>query len=131
MTGYYTTAFKTGVWPSITADKIFIWGRPHGVNDNAPDGLGRPDRYTWATDKLQAVLFSTGAGSLTITQGSSSTTTQVKAGVNKISLDLGTAQGVTAVLTRGGSQVFSFSAPISFGHSPSSYNFNANTASGP
>ncbi len=49
MTGYYAAAFKTGAWPRITADKIFIWGRPHGVNDNASDGLGKPQRYDWVT----------------------------------------------------------------------------------
>ncbi|KAG8908649.1 hypothetical protein FRB99_004937 [Tulasnella sp. 403] len=131
MTGYYAAAFKTGVKPTITADKIFIWGRPHGVDDGAPDGLGKPDRSSWTTDKLWVVLFSTGPGSLTVTQGPSSTTTGVKSGVNKISLPLGVAEGVTAVLTRDGQQVFSFSAPISFGNNPPSYNFNANVAAGP
>ncbi|KAG8895863.1 hypothetical protein FRB99_000309, partial [Tulasnella sp. 403] len=80
MTGYYATAFKTGQWPSITADKIFIWGRPHPRDANAPDGLGKPDKYTWTDDKLWVVLYSTGSGTLTVTQGSSSTTAQVQAG---------------------------------------------------
>ncbi|KIO26865.1 glycoside hydrolase family 71 protein, partial [Tulasnella calospora MUT 4182] len=132
MTGYYASAFKSGSWPSITSDKIFIYGRPHGVNDQASsDPLPRPDRYNWVTDKLWIVLFSTGSGSLTVTQGSSSSTTQVKAGVNKISMPLGVASSVTAVLTRGGEQVFDFTAPISFGHSPKTYNFNMNAAMGP
>ncbi|KAG8912905.1 hypothetical protein FRC00_003521, partial [Tulasnella sp. 408] len=132
MTGYYASAFKSGSWPSITSDKIFIYGRPHGVNDQASsDPLPRPDRSDWVTDKLWIVLFSTGSGSLTVTQGSSSSTTQVKAGVNKISMPLGVASSVTAVLTRYGEQVFEFTAPISFGHSPKTFNFNMNAAAGP
>ncbi|KAG9035646.1 hypothetical protein FS837_001855, partial [Tulasnella sp. UAMH 9824] len=132
MTGYYASAFKSGSWPSITSDKIFIHGRPHGVNDQASsDALPRPDRSDWVTDKLWIVLFSTGSGSLTVTQGSSSSTTEVKAGVNKISMPLGVASSVTAVLTRYGEQVFEFTAPISFGHSPKTFNFNMNAAAGP
>ncbi|KAG8986907.1 hypothetical protein FRB90_003702 [Tulasnella sp. 427] len=132
MTGYYASAFKSGEWPSITSDKIFIYGRPHGVNDQASgDSLSRPERFNWVSDRLWVVLFSTGSGSLTVTQGSSSSTTQVKAGVNKISIPLGVASSVTAILRRGGDQVFEFTAPISFGHSPKAYNFNVNAAVGP
>lgn len=132
MTGYYTSAFKTGSWPSITADKVFVWGRPHGKDDNASsDGVGKPQRFDWAEDNLQVVLFATSAGSLTVSQGSSSTTVSVKSGVNKVSIPFSPANGVSVILSRGGSQIFAFSPAIKFEHNPKTYNFNANVAAGP
>lgn len=133
MTGYWTSYFKTGVAPTITHDKIFVWGRPHGVNDNPTQGdsVGRPQNADWVTDKLWIVLFSTGSGSLTVTQGSSHQVHNVVHGVNKISQPLGVSKSVTAVLTRKGHQVFHWTTPIAFTHSPAHYNFNTHAASGP
>ncbi|KAG9003586.1 hypothetical protein FRB94_014547 [Tulasnella sp. JGI-2019a] len=133
MTGYWTSYFKTGKAPTIIHDKIFIWGRPHGVNDSPTQGdaAGRPQNADWVSDKLWIVLFSTGAGTLQVTQGSSSSTYQVVGGVNKLSMPLGVANDATAVLTRHGHQVFHFNALIAFSHSTPHYNFNTRVASGP
>ncbi|KAG9041126.1 hypothetical protein FS837_012717 [Tulasnella sp. UAMH 9824] len=133
MSAYYIQAYKTGVYPTIVQDKIYMWARPHGKSDSAPDpAAGRPNNADWTDDYLWIVLFSTGNGSLTVTQGSSQATWSVGPGVNKLKLASGvTSTGVTATLSRNSQQVFSYSAPITFTHSPATYNFNAFVFAGP
>lgn len=45
MTQYYTTAFKTGQYPEIQKDKIYMWSRPHSVNAQSPDPVPQPTNY--------------------------------------------------------------------------------------
>ena len=45
MTNYYATAYKTGNYPEITEDKLYMWARPHPKDANAPDGVGKPDNF--------------------------------------------------------------------------------------
>lgn len=45
MTSYYATAYKTGSYPQITEDKLYMWARPHTKDANAPDPVGKPDNY--------------------------------------------------------------------------------------
>ena len=45
MTSYYATAFKTGTYPAISKDQIFMWSRPHPANATAPDPVARPANY--------------------------------------------------------------------------------------
>ena len=45
MTKYYATAFKTGSYPNVTEDKLYLWARPHPKDANAPDAVGKPDNY--------------------------------------------------------------------------------------
>ncbi|KAG8892604.1 hypothetical protein FRC01_014070 [Tulasnella sp. 417] len=132
MSGYYIQKYKTGVAPTIIQDKIYMWARPHGRSDTCGDTLKTPDNADFTDDYLWIVLFSTGQGTLKVTQGSSSKEFTVTAGVNLLKLDSGeTSSGVTATLTRGTTQVFSYFAPITFTHSPTLYNFNAFVFSGP
>ncbi|KAG9003868.1 hypothetical protein FRB90_011102 [Tulasnella sp. 427] len=131
MSGYYIQMYKTGVAPTITQDKIYMWARPHGKSDSANDYIGRPNNADWTNDYVWIVLFATGPGTLTVTQGSSSGTFGVYAGVNKLQLASAVASSVTATLTRTSAQVFSYTAPISFTHTPATYNFNAYVFNGP
>lgn len=45
MTSYYATAFKTGAYPAITKDKIYMWSRTHPRDANAPDPVGKPANF--------------------------------------------------------------------------------------
>lgn len=133
LTGYYVNAFKTGVYPNIVTDKIFLWARPHGKDDSAPDPwCGRPNNAEWTDDYVWALLFATAPGTLELSQGPSRGLFDVNAGVNKLKLPSGvTNAGVTAVLRRAGVPIFSYTAPITFTHNPPSYNFNAFVFVGP
>lgn len=46
MTSYYATAFKTGTYPTITEDKIYMWSRPHPKDAEASnDSIGKPNNF--------------------------------------------------------------------------------------
>lgn len=46
MTSYYISAYKTGSYPTITEDAIFIWARQQPKNAVASsDSVPPPDNY--------------------------------------------------------------------------------------
>lgn len=48
LAGYYIKAYKSGIYPTIVADKIWMWARPHGAADWAPDPwCGEPSNTAW------------------------------------------------------------------------------------
>lgn len=48
MTSYYAQGYKTGRYPTISQDKVYIWSRPHPRDANACcDSVGRPNNYQW------------------------------------------------------------------------------------
>jgi len=132
MTGYYASYYKTGNLPSITADKIFMWGRTHSSSAVASnDPLPAPTNANWVEDYLFIVLFATDDGQLTVTQGSTTWSQSITAGSNKLNHTLAYTNNVQAVLTRNGDTVFDFSAPLYYESDPTLYNFNAIVAAGP
>ena len=47
---YYISAFKTGSYPPITKDRIFLWGRLYPTNATAEhDNVGKPDHWEWVS----------------------------------------------------------------------------------
>ncbi|KAG8960833.1 hypothetical protein FRC05_006554 [Tulasnella sp. 425] len=100
----------------------YMWARPHGKSDTYSDYIGRPNNADWTNDYLWIVLLSTGPGTLQVQQGTTTGSSTVTAGINKLQLASGETNsgvnGVTAVLTRNSAQVFPYFAPITFTHSP-------------
>jgi len=46
LTDYYAKAFKTGFYPIINKDKIFMWSRTHPANVNASeDPVAKPTNF--------------------------------------------------------------------------------------
>ncbi|KAG9035776.1 hypothetical protein FRB95_010544 [Tulasnella sp. JGI-2019a] len=132
MTGYYASYYKTGNRPTVTFDKIFMWGRAYSRDLSISDSIGPVQNAGWVSDTLFVILFATGPAQLTVTQGGTIWIANVVAGPNKLSHALVTTTTVTAVLNRNGQNVFTFSTPLTYGQgTPSGYNFNAITASGP
>ena len=64
MTSYYISAYKTGSYPTITDDAIFIWARPHPKDASAPDSVGKPDNYQLVSPIILLSLCATPAGRL-------------------------------------------------------------------
>lgn len=125
MTKYYSTAFKTGAWPTITSDVIYAWSRPHPKAATATaDSMSRPTGWQNTDDNLYAMVFAKDAGTLTLTAGSTSQTFAVTAGVNKVKMP--SAEGkFSAKLVRGGSTTASLdSGSFSYTNTPATYNFN-------
>ena len=151
---YYIAAFKSGVYPSVLRDRIFLWARLYPSNSDAPqDSIGRPLGWQhvrssttfplsldWLTrapsqteDFLWAVIFSTGGNaSVTLRCGDYSETTELSGtGAFKLRMPLAGPGGqVSATLRRDGAGIINV-IPVGFVFSshPTSYNFNAFVAS--
>ncbi|KAH9927687.1 glycoside hydrolase family 71 protein [Fomitopsis serialis] len=129
MTNYYATAFRNGSYQSITEDQIYMWARPHPKNANASDdSVGKPTSYQLTEDKLWAVVFATSNATVAITTASGTTqTSNVSAGVTKLSMDLVPGSGMSATLTRNGQTVVSLDpgTNFTFNANPETYNYNA------
>ncbi|KAI0086496.1 glycoside hydrolase [Irpex rosettiformis] len=130
MTSYYATAYKTGKYPAIQTDKIYMWARPHTSDANAPDPVGKPDNFQLSQDILWAVVFATAPGTVTLhTSDSASQTFQVQPGVNKLSTQLTPGGYMRGVLERDGQTVIDLKPEgYSFTANPQAYNYNAFTA---
>lgn len=45
---YYIAAYKTGTYPTIAKDRVFLWGRLAPANATAPaDSVGKPTNWQW------------------------------------------------------------------------------------
>ncbi|KAI0345808.1 glycoside hydrolase [Trametopsis cervina] len=130
MTSYYATAYKTGSYPAINQDQVFLWARPHTANANAPDSVGKPDNFQLTQDVLWAVVFATAPGTVELhTSDSVSQTFQVQTGVNKLSTPLTDGGYMRGVLTRNGQTVVDLKpADYNFTSTPELYNYNVYTA---
>ncbi|KAJ9123152.1 hypothetical protein QFC22_001345 [Naganishia vaughanmartiniae] len=126
MTKYYAQAFKTGSWPTIASDSVFVWARPHPKAATASnDATGRPTGWDRTDDNLYAVVFATDSATVTLTAGKNTQSYPVNKGVNKLKLS-SSAGSITAKMVRNGQTVASYDAggDYSYDESPSTYNFN-------
>ncbi|KAL7412808.1 glycoside hydrolase [Mrakia frigida] len=122
---YYATAFKTGVYPAITTDKIYLTARPHPVYAVATsDSVPSPNYREYSDDNFYALIFATSACTVTLTSGAGSQTTAVAAGVTRLSYALATGSGMAATISRNGADVVSHTPDFTFVANPTTYNFN-------
>ena len=80
-------------------------------------------------DSLWAVAFTTQPATVSITTASGNTqTTEVPAGVTRLSMPLAAGSGMSATMTRNGATVLSVNPgtdAFTFNPNPETYNFNA------
>ncbi|KAG9313201.1 glycoside hydrolase family 71 protein [Chiua virens] len=128
LTSYYATAFKTGVYPTITKDQILMWSRPHPALADAPDDpVGRPNNYQIASDKISVIVFAKSPATVTLSTSSThSKKFNVTAGATKLTLPIEAGGFMKAVLKRNSQTIIDLEPKdFRFDPSPSSYNFNA------
>ncbi|KAK8865867.1 hypothetical protein IAR55_001015 [Kwoniella newhampshirensis] len=126
LTKYYSTAFKTGSYPSITKDEIIMWARPHPHDATATsDPVGRPTGWTYTEDNLYAVVLATAPSTVTLTSGTNSQTFSVSEGLTKLKIPM-SAGSMGGTIARSGSSVASYNSGSAFSYttSPSIYNYN-------
>lgn len=159
MLPYYIQAFKTGIYPAITEDKIYLWGRLYDKNAQATgDNVPRPANADWVhpfhtptfltrshllttqtSNTLWAVIHLAPSlatsTSITLTCGSStSTNSNLGPGVYKLSLPFIDTCDVSAQITRSTGDVANITRfnPQGMRYStqgPQYWNFNAFVAS--
>ncbi|THH14940.1 hypothetical protein EW146_g5466 [Bondarzewia mesenterica] len=127
MTSYYATAFKTGSFPAIKADKIYMWSRSHSRDANAPDPVGKPSNFELMEDALWAVAMTTSPATVTLSTSSDNTQSfNVPAGMTKLSIPISPGGTMHGIIQRNGQTVVDFQpAGFTFNGSPQTYNFNA------
>ncbi|KAG8713557.1 hypothetical protein FRC09_018592 [Ceratobasidium sp. 395] len=129
MTSYYATAFKTGKYPTITKDQVFLSARPHPAKANASnDPIGKPRDFELTEDNLWAVVFAASPGKVILSADPSRPQTfNVPAGVSKLQIPLVPGQGIAATLVRDGVTVIDMKPNFTFNSNPETYNYNAAT----
>ncbi|KAJ7718317.1 glycosyl hydrolase family 71-domain-containing protein [Mycena metata] len=129
---YYAQAFKTGDYPVIGRDRIFLWSRLYPSNANANDSLGRPANWQWTRDFLWAVVLLTDPATVMLRCGPNQGSWDVPSGLSKLKLSLTVDCSVTASVQRADGSGMDFSpAGFTFSTTPASYNFNAFVAASP
>lgn len=116
---YYSAAFKTGSYPTITQDKVFLMARPHPAMANAnADSVGPPTGREHSQDNFYALIFATAPSSVTLTSGAGSQSFSVNAGVTRLQYALAPGGGMSAKISRNGADVVSLSPNFTFNGNP-------------
>ncbi|KAH8823890.1 glycoside hydrolase family 71 protein [Flagelloscypha sp. PMI_526] len=123
---YYIQAFKTGRNPVPTRDRLFLWARLYPANAITEDRVGKPMNWESTKDILWAVCAAESPAEVTLTCSPSQSTSQVFAGLTKLSLPLTTNCQVQASLARDGLTVVDVRPDnFKFSTQPTIYNYNA------
>jgi glucan endo-1,3-alpha-glucosidase len=131
MTAYYAEAFKTGAFPTITEDKLYLWSRPHSKKADVADPIGKPKNFELVEDAVWAVVFATEDAEVVIStaqDGSGGSKFPVKKGVNKLSVPITAGGSMKATLVRDGKTVVEVDPKFTFEGAPKTINFNAHVA---
>ncbi|KAG8808771.1 hypothetical protein FRC17_003790 [Serendipita sp. 399] len=137
MTSYYAQAFKTGSFPIIAEDRVFVWARPHPKDASAPDHVPRPrfadltDDFFWvvvfAKSPATAILHAPSPNSDpdSIDRGAAMIV-DIPAGINKLRYPLLPGRTMAVRLERSGKAELNYRAEgFVFDPTPKVYNFNA------
>ncbi|KAI0764415.1 glycoside hydrolase family 71 protein [Trametes elegans] len=138
LTRYYACAFKTGAYPPIERDRIYMWARPHPRDAEAVDDpVGRPDGWQLTDDIIWIVVFATDVVEVHVCGDDGKPPAQkwlVGKGVWKLSHPMATGNGMRAQLIREDA-VVAECAPsrdeFVVQERPRTYNFNAFVAMSP
>lgn len=121
---FYSTAFKTGSYPAINNDQVWVMARPHPALASAPDPLGPPDGHTFSQDNFYAQVHLTAQADVTLCAGTACSTQSGQPGINRFSLPLVPGQGISVEVQRGGSTSTSIQPDFVFNGSPSTYDYS-------
>ncbi|KIL63226.1 glycoside hydrolase family 71 protein [Amanita muscaria Koide BX008] len=134
MACYYATAFKTGTYPPITSDQIYMWSRPHAAKATASnDPVARPTNADLTQDRVWVVVMATQASKAVLSTDSTlaqKQTFDAPAGVTLLSVPITPGGIMYGEIQRGGNTVVKLQPQgFVFNGSPVTYNFNALVAS--
>jgi len=120
LTSYYATWFKTGVEPTVIRDVVYLTHRmqPFDATPTYPEtSLMRPRGGTAPRDTVEALVFATAPGTVTLHVGATTTDCHVREGTTVCTAPLALGS-VSAVLVRDGVTVASASSPFAVTSSP-------------
>ena len=131
LTAYYAKAFKTGKYPEIVDDQVWLAARTHPKDAQANDPIGRPTNANLVEDAAWVVVAVKEASQVVLSTGpNTSKSYDVKPGVSRLSVPLTVGGWMQATIIRGGQTILDFKPDnYSFTDTPTIYNFNAFVAS--
>lgn len=137
LTRYYAQAFKSGVYPAIEKDAIYMWSRPHAADaDGGADGVGKPTNFEILQDAVWAVVMASAPSTVVLSTSTDDNDTgsqhsfDVPAGVSKLAVPITPGGTMKGVVMRNGQVVvqldvspdeFTFQGSVS----DKGYNYNA------
>ncbi|KAF9556741.1 hypothetical protein CPC08DRAFT_736978 [Agrocybe pediades] len=135
LTRYYAQAFKTGTYPAIEKDAIYMWSRPHAANagGDSSDGVGKPTNFEILQDAVWAIVMANAPATVVLSTSGDDQQQQsfeVPAGVTKLAVPIAPGGTMKGVMTRDGQTVvqldvspqeFTFQGEVS----DKGYNYNA------
>ncbi len=96
LTSYYLTRFKTGRWPAIVRDTLYLTARPHPADARPTGGQTRLMTLRGssepARDTVEVLAFLTRPATLTVTTGAATTSRPVPAGTTPVVVPLRTGR---------------------------------------
>ncbi|KAJ9121473.1 hypothetical protein QFC22_002089 [Naganishia vaughanmartiniae] len=127
---YYATAWKTGSYPKITSDQVFVMARPHSAMATATsDSIGAPTGRDRTQDNFYAQVHLTAPAIVYMVTNSKTTTYSGVAGVNRFEAPLEIGSGVEVLVGRNGATTASVTIPdYTFSNSTALYNFSKSSA---
>ncbi|KZT03908.1 glycoside hydrolase family 71 protein [Laetiporus sulphureus 93-53] len=131
ITKYFADAFKTGLYPPIDRDRIFMWARPHLREAHAPDRIPRPANWELTEDAFWVVIFATVPTVVELASYRSEAdarTFEVPAGITKLSHAVDSTGSMSARMFREGvlvAECVPGRDGFHFQQGPKVYNFNA------
>lgn len=127
MTAFFANAFRVGSLPTPAQDKLFLWARPHPKDAKPADPLGAPKNAELVSDKMFALALATAPGTVTLSPAPGQEKTfDVKAGVNKLEVEIQPGGVMKGSMSRGGTEVAVVDGKgFLFDGAPKAVNFNA------
>ncbi|KAF9218465.1 glycoside hydrolase family 71 protein [Gyrodon lividus] len=129
---YFIQGFKTGVYPPISEDRLFMWAKLYPTSAAIADPVGKPDNADYLQDYLWGTAFLKAPAEVTLLCGGDSVTVSLPSGVSGLALPLTHHCSVEGIIKRGGVEAMHVRpAGFTFGMTPQVYNFNAFVATSP
>ncbi|KZV70181.1 glycoside hydrolase family 71 protein [Peniophora sp. CONT] len=127
LTAYYVEAFKTGSYPTVQNDTVWMWSRPHTKDAEASsDGVGKPDNSELLGDTVWAVSLTSAPSTVTLSTSATNTRTfEVDGGVSMLSIDISAGDTMRATVERDGETTVDLNPDFVFQGATGTYNFNA------
>ncbi|KAH8824975.1 glycoside hydrolase [Flagelloscypha sp. PMI_526] len=126
LTKFFAESFKSGQ-TAPSEDTVVLVSRPHPVQAEAPDPVGRPTDFDLTRDKMWATVVLKEPATVEIkTSDTNVLSSDLPAGVSKLSLPIAAGESMSANIVRGGQSVVETAqSNFTFNATPQSFNFNS------
>lgn len=132
LTKYYAAAFKTGSYPPIETDQLYLWARPHPATAQASnDPVGPPTNADLFQDTVWGMVLAKEASTVILSTDPNIASDQqhrfdVPAGASRLSMPIAPGGIIYGKILRGNQTILELRPQgFAFNGSPVQYNYNA------